>query len=866
MSDIAKLTEALSDRYRIEREIGAGGMATVYLAEDLRNHRLVAVKVLRADLSALLGTERFLNEIRVTANLQHPHILPLFDSGEADGRLFYVMPYLEGEALAERIAREKQLPVEEAVRITREVASALDYAHRHGVIHRDIKPANILLQDGTALVADFGIALAVSNAGGARLTETGLSLGTPYYMSPEQATGDRQLDARSDVYSLGAVLYEMLTGDPPHTGSTAQAVIAAVVTEQPRDVAARRPRLAPHVAEAVHRALEKLPADRFPSAAEFARALEGPAASTGRTAAFRAKAHGPPRRWLPVALGLVGVAIGLAAGRLLLAPGPVREIRTRLTFTGDASFPAVTPDGHWLAYIRGGCGAGADERSGCDQDVMVQELPAGVPAVLVAGARRVGPPAWSPDGSALLLSMKPAGSENGLYLVPRTGGVARRLADDAIAWTFADDRTAAYLARRGPAIRLVDLETGDFKDSVVIGKGDWLLVSADFSSRNGRIFFGGIHGSALRGGIADRTGRILDTLDQTAAGGGWYPDGRSVLVGSIDARSLVHLWRIPVSGSGRVDGKPVELIGGMRQDEWTGIALTPTGFVVGEASRTADVWGFTAGGASRRLTHSSTWYLGPVVSPDGRTIAYVKQDAWGANVYSAPLAGGAERPVTTDSGIRQLVRWMPDSRRLSDLVLQASGTGGFTHEIVEPETGRRRAFPVAAGMIAYAWRPDGTLLAIQLDGTAFAIADTSGKTLRRFPVPDSLRPFSNLLGSPDGREAAALVGRSPQVRVVAIDLSSGAWRVVGPTGPADSTRSVILLRWARDGYLHFGRKAGSAPTELWRIPARGGTPQRVATLSVACDGATLSLADDGRTGACLVVDERPDLYLVERRR
>jgi serine/threonine protein kinase len=326
MSDLGRLAEALSDRYRVERELGAGGMATVYLAEDLRNQRRVAVKVLRSDLSALLGTERFLNEIRVTANLQHPHILPLFDSGEAEGRLFYVMPYVEGEALSERIGREKQLPVEEAVRITREVAGALDYAHRHGVIHRDIKPANVLLQDGTALVADFGIALAVRNAGGARLTETGLSLGTPYYMSPEQATGDRQLDARSDVYSLGAVLYEMLTGDPPHTGSTAQAVIAAVVTEQPRDVAARRPRLAPHVAEVVHRALEKLPADRYATAGDFARALEGPASTTGRTATYRA-AKAAPRRWLPVALGLLGVAIGLTAGSSSLRRRSVRRAR-----------------------------------------------------------------------------------------------------------------------------------------------------------------------------------------------------------------------------------------------------------------------------------------------------------------------------------------------------------------------------------------------------------------------------------------------------------------------------------------------------------------------------------------------------------
>jgi serine/threonine protein kinase len=203
MADLDRLAATLADRYRIERELGAGGMATVYLARDLKHERQVALKVLRADLSAILGGERFLNEIRVTANLQHPHILPLFDSGSADGLLFYVMPYVAGETLRQRLEREKQLPIDEAVRLAREVASALDYAHRQGVIHRDVKPENVLIQDGTALVTDFGIALAVSNAGGSRLTETGLSLGTPFYMSPEQATGDRALDARTDV-SLSA--------------------------------------------------------------------------------------------------------------------------------------------------------------------------------------------------------------------------------------------------------------------------------------------------------------------------------------------------------------------------------------------------------------------------------------------------------------------------------------------------------------------------------------------------------------------------------------------------------------------------------------------------------------------------------------
>jgi serine/threonine-protein kinase len=277
MSDVFdRLKATLADRYSIERELGRGGMATVYLAHDLKHDRKVAVKVLHPELAAVLGAERFLNEIRVTANLQHPHILPLHDSGEAGGFVYYVMPYVEGESLRAKLEREKELSIDETVEITKAVASALDYAHRHDVIHRDIKPENILLHDGQPVVADFGIALAVSTAGGTRLTETGLSLGTPQYMSPEQAMGDRVLDGRSDVYSLGCVVYEMLVGEPPYTGPTAQAVIAKIVTDTPRPVTDHRGTVPFHIDLALGKALEKLPADRFTTARDFAEALSDP--------------------------------------------------------------------------------------------------------------------------------------------------------------------------------------------------------------------------------------------------------------------------------------------------------------------------------------------------------------------------------------------------------------------------------------------------------------------------------------------------------------------------------------------------------------------------------------------------------------
>ena len=280
-SQIDRLNTALAGRYRIERELGEGGMATVYLCEDVKHDRKVALKLLKPELAAVLGAERFLQEIKTTAALQHPHILPLFDSGAADGFLFYVMPYIKGETLRDKLNRETQLGVEEAVRIAREVADALDYAHRNGVVHRDIKPENILMNDGRPMVADFGIALAVSAAAGGRMTETGLSLGTPHYMSPEQATAEKEITARSDVYSVGSVLYEMLTGNPPFTGAVAQQIIMKIITVPAELVTVHRKSVPLHVADALAKSLEKLPADRFESAKAFAEALGNPLYRSG---------------------------------------------------------------------------------------------------------------------------------------------------------------------------------------------------------------------------------------------------------------------------------------------------------------------------------------------------------------------------------------------------------------------------------------------------------------------------------------------------------------------------------------------------------------------------------------------------------
>jgi len=277
----ARLQQALSERYVIERELGAGATATVWLARDLKHDRQVAIKVLHPQLAAVVGAERFLKEIRTTAQVQHPHILPLFDSGNVDGQLYYVMPFVDGETLRDRIVRETKLPVNDAVRITTEICSALDYSHRHGIIHRDIKPENILLHDGRAIVADFGIAYSGS-PGEHRLTDTGLAVGTPAYMSPEQALGDRTIDARSDIYAVGTLLYEMLTGEPPFVGRSAQAIVASVITRAPVPPSKMRKAIPAYVEDSVLTALKKDPAERFATAAAMQASLEG---------------HGPARAW-----------------------------------------------------------------------------------------------------------------------------------------------------------------------------------------------------------------------------------------------------------------------------------------------------------------------------------------------------------------------------------------------------------------------------------------------------------------------------------------------------------------------------------------------------------------------------------------
>ena len=512
MDTQSQLRHALADRYDVEREIGAGGMATVYLARDLKHDRKVALKVLNAELGAVLGVERFLAEIKVTANLQHPNLLPLFDSGEADGLLFYVMPFVDGESLRSRLHREKQLPVDEALRLASAIAAALDYAHRHGVIHRDLKPENILLQDGQPLVADFGIALAVSNAGGNRITQTGLSLGTPQYMSPEQATGDRAIDGRTDIYSLGAILYEMLTGDPPYVGSTAQAVIARVLTETPRSVRAQRNTVPEFVDSAVERALAKLPADRFSTAHEFADALHGKAGSEGSADFTRAHRALPARRswrsyapWAAVVLAVAGVA-AVAARVWTPVPAPV-IISTILPppgqeFSEQESMGAMSPDGKRFAFVTLGPRG--------ETQLWVRRLDT-LGAQPVAGTAGATAPFWSPDGKSIGYF-----SHSSLFTATLSGGVTREVCRVPMSYAGSWGAHDVIAIASDSGIIRADASAGQCKvaikrrDGVGSPRHVWLLPDA----HHALFTIWGTTDQIIAGDLDDGTTRVV--LDQVA--------------------------------------------------------------------------------------------------------------------------------------------------------------------------------------------------------------------------------------------------------------------------------------------------------------------------------------------------------------
>jgi len=678
-----QLNSALSGRYAIDRLIGEGGMATVYLARDVRHQRKVALKVLRPDLGAVLGVDRFLSEIQVTANLQHPNLLPLFDSGAADSLLFYVMPYIEGESLRARLDREKQLPVDEAVRIATAVASALDYAHRQGVIHRDLKPENILLHEGQPLVADFGIALAVSNAGGTRITQTGLSLGTPQYMSPEQATGDRAIDGRTDIYSLGSLTYEMLTGDAPHTGSTSQAIIARLLTERPRSIRTARSSVPEHVEAAVERALEKLPADRWATAKEFAEALTGARAVSRPTSAT---SPGTSARQKPNARELVAwaiaataiVAVAVMASRTNELPdtdGPMLfEVSVPpgmdLQPVGNQSSIALDPDGTTLVFQ-------ARDSSGRDPALFLRRLDD--PAIVkIRGTDQARAPNLSPDGSEVVF-MPPAiggAMAPGLKVALR-GGTPRAFIDSTtpngqVSWI--DDNRILLTFREA----LWTMPSA--------GGARTLLASPDTTRQHLRYGFpallpggeaaiiaiwkGGTTVEAIELGVVDIPEGKVTELGIHGTYPRYSPTGHVVF-----ATADGVLMAAPFSvRSRRTTAAPFTIIEGVRVGSGgaAALAVARNGTLAwlggGAVAGTVNLVAVSRSGVERTIPVPAGFYLFPRVSPDGKQIAVTVANRAGAatawDIWRIDLRSNALLRVTTDSQSFR-AEWLPDGERIA---------------------------------------------------------------------------------------------------------------------------------------------------------------------------------------------------------
>ncbi len=669
---IARLNAALAGRYTIERELGAGGMATVYLCEDIKHKRKVALKLLKPELAAVLGAERFVQEITTTAALQHPHILPLFDSGTADGFLFYVMPFIQGETLRSKLDRETQLGVDEAVRIAREVADALDYAHRHGVVHRDVKPENILLHDGRPMVADFGIALAVSAAAGGRMTETGLSLGTPHYMSPEQATAEKEITGRSDVYSIGSVLYEMLTGNPPHTGASAQQIIMKIITEPAESVTKYRKSVPSNVAAAVAKSLEKLPADRFESAKAFADALGNAAFTTAGTAHRNDARAGVSSRAARSALigGVVLSLVGTALAVWSLRPRTTAsdEVLT-MAFSTVSGQPIGTtlgrtavfsPDGRTVVYSStDSLGRGYLFARRLDD---LQHHP-------ISGTDRATDPVFSPDGATIAfldgrtLRKIPAGggtatpivevpgtffgavwtpegivysSGGTLFIVPASGGTPARL--------LASDSTHAYLP-----FRLSDRLAGVTSLSSALGRAGIL----DLGTR--KITDLGFPGSPV--GIVDDQLIFLRGSDA------------ALMAVPFDERKLV------VRGSPRVLVNEVS----RSASNMAKASVSASGSLVYVAGAGSQQPGLVdTHGVFRPLPIPAARFVEPRVAPDGKRLLMTLSSAGGSDVMMFDLASGAAKRVTTEGANNTRAEWFADGKRILYRTDRAGGVEAYT--------------------------------------------------------------------------------------------------------------------------------------------------------------------------------------------
>jgi eukaryotic-like serine/threonine-protein kinase len=792
---VESLRAALAGRYGLERELGAGGMATVYLAHDLRHDRRVAIKVLRPELSAVIGAERFLREIKTIANLQHPHILGLIDSGEVHGTAYYVMPFVEGESLRDRLTREKQLPIAEAVRLATEVAGALDYAHRHGVIHRDIKPENVMLHDGSALVADFGIALAVSSAGGSRMTETGMSLGTPHYMSPEQAMGEREITARSDVYALGAMTYEMLVGEPPFTGPTAQAIVAKVITAEPAGLTAQRRSVPAAVEDAVLTALAKLPADRFATAAEFANALVGQAVS--RSGGHR---NVRPRSARPIALYVLGAVAAIAtAAAVLLGMREARRpaqrfppvvLKYAMTLPDSAALIDHAASG--LAYAPDGSVFAYTSRLGLMLRAADQ-----LDAVPVVGARRGINPFFSADGRWL-------GYLDGARVVkvPLAGGAPVTICDSCTGYSFSwgEDDTVRYhtapasnpnsrvlmavSARGGTPYEIARPDSS----STEVFRGPMLVPGTR------TVLFSIFSGSSSRLAALNLDTHAITKFDQPGFSPRWVAAG-FVTLGSADG-SLIA---VPFDAKrSRPSGPPVTITRDVSQPDAfvSRAAVSASGAIVypqagGRSPRRLMLVGRS--GKATLMSGEARVFSSPRFSSDGRRMALgITDQATGANdVWVLDVAQRTWSRLTT-SGINNRPIWTPDGHRL------VYSSNEDLWWIAADGSGRPESLLVANGnRFAGTVTPDGRAVVFQE-----AASDRNGI---RSMVFDSAPASHLLIPGTFGESAPAL---SPDGKWLAYQSDeTGQMEVYVRPYPGPGARvSVSLHGGTEAAWAHSGRE------------------------------------------------------------
>jgi serine/threonine-protein kinase len=785
---ISRLNAALAGRYRLERTLGEGGMATVYQAEDLRHGRRVALKVLKPELAAVVGAERFLAEIRTTASLQHPHILPLFDSGEADGLLYYVMPSVEGESLRDRLDRERQLPVEEAVRIATSVAEALEYAHERGVIHRDIKPANILLQAGKPVISDFGIALAVNAAGGGRLTETGLSLGTPHYMSPEQATGDANVGTATDIWALACVLHELLVGEPPYTGSTPQAVLGRIVTAEPPSAAAERKSVPAHVDAAIRRALEKVPADRFATAGDFAQALADPRFRHGDqgAAASWTGAAGP---WNRLAIAATGVAatLAVALGVSLRRPETPAQL-VRFVVPSPEGIPlggpccgvplALSPDGEWVALVS--AGGLYLRRLG---RLEVEVLPGTAGAAL---------PFFSPDGRWLGYYQY-----GRLRRVPMTGGPSVDIVDApslrGASWgdndviVFAEYLSGALYtvpASGGAPTPVPRTEGVTFHHPWMLPGGESALVTLPaVEPRNTRLAV-----VDLRTGVTD----TLGVGTYAAYASGW------IVFSAADGALMAQPFD---PASRRTTGEAVTF----------DFAVAVTGPGVGAFTISGKGLVYQSSGAGQSLIISGPAGAAPVplpqrgdiedptFSPDGRRIAFRLANVDQGQLWIWDRDQSTLERLTTDDSMNFDPVWTPDGSRIAF----ARRVAGASRLHWQPADGSGPAELLLATPNARpgSWSPDGRTLAFyaprggSVDIGLLDIGDAEPRWVVEGPA-NEIQPQI----SPDGHWLAYTSNRSGQTEVYVQSLNGVGGRVQVSADGGNSPR------WAGDGNtLYYAR-------------------------------------------------------------